>query len=141
MFQQKIKAVTEEKNKGSLEVLTFLGVGTEFKGKVIFQGTLRIDGKVEGEIDGNNTLLVGESGIVNGTIKAANILISGKVRGDLRAFEKITLKKGCEVKGTIFSKAIIIEEGAIFNGTCKMEEGVEREPIEEKEEEKAIIRI
>lgn len=120
MFQHKPNKVNEEK-KPNLEVLTFLGIGTEFKGKVVFQGTLRVDGKVEGEIDGDDTLLVGESGIINGIIKASNIQISGKVKGDIRAHEKLILKKGCEVKGTIFCKAIVVEEGAIFNGTCKMD--------------------
>lgn len=142
MFQQRANKNINEEKKTNLEVLTFLGIGTEFKGKVVFQGTLRIDGKVEGEIDGDDTLLVGESGVVNGSIKAGNIQISGKVKGDIRASEKLTLKKGCEVRGTIFSKAIIVEEGAIFNGTCKMdfvEQKEEHAPVEE--EEKAIIRI
>lgn len=144
MFQQKVNKNINEEKKTNLEVLTFLGIGTEFKGKVVFQGTLRIDGKVEGEVDGDDTLLIGESGVVNGIIRASNIQISGKVKGDIRASEKLTLKKGCEVRGTILSKAIIVEEGAIFNGTCRMESDISTEknidqPIEEQE--KNVIKI
>ncbi len=143
MFQQRAKQDIEEKNKSNLEVLTFLGIGTEFKGKVIFQGTLRIDGKVEGEIDGNDKLFIGESGLVNGIIRASNITISGKVKGDIRASEKLTLKSGCEVRGTIFSKAIIVEEGAIFNGTCRMDEEAHKIDMasHQEEEDKSVIRI
>ncbi|MCX7991950.1 MAG: polymer-forming cytoskeletal protein [Proteobacteria bacterium] len=143
MFQQRSSKNINEEKKTNLEVLTFLGIGTEFKGKVLFQGTLRIDGKVEGEIDGDDTLLVGESGVVNGTVKAGNIQISGKVKGDIRAGERLTLKKGCDVRGTIFSRTIVIEEGAVFNGTCRMDGVVEirEEQHQTEEQEKGVIRL
>lgn len=141
MFQQKINKSNEEK-KANIEVLTFLGIGTEFKGKVVFQGTLRVDGKVEGEIDGDDTLLVGESGVVNGIIRASSIQISGKVKGDIKAGEKLVLKKGCDVRGTIYSKSIIVEEGAIFNGTCKMDSiDFKEERKATEEEELNVIRV
>ncbi len=141
MFQQKINRSNEEK-KANIEVLTFLGIGTEFKGKVVFQGTLRVDGNVEGEIDGDDSLLVGESGVVNGSIRASSIQISGKVKGDIRAGEKLVLKKGCDVRGTIYSKSIIIEEGAIFNGTCRMGSiDFKEERKDTEEEELNVIRV
>jgi cytoskeletal protein CcmA (bactofilin family) len=114
------KPINEEKPKTPVEVLTFLGVGTEFKGKIIFQGTLRIDGLVEGEIEGNDTLILGENGIVRGICKVGKAVISGKFKGELFAEEKVTLKNNADVEGKIVTPSIMIEEGALFNGTCKM---------------------
>jgi len=114
------KPINEEKPKTPVEVLTFLGVGTEFKGKIIFQGTLRIDGLVEGEIEGNDTLILGENGIVRGICKVGKAVISGKFKGEIFAEEKVTLKNNADVEGKIVTPSIMIEEGALFNGTCKM---------------------
>lgn len=120
MFQQKRQVVEEEKIKANIEVLTFLGVGTEFKGKIVFQGTLRVDGTVDGEIDGTDTIIVGETGTIVGLCKVGKIVVSGKIRGDIYASEQIVLKRGAEVHGKIVTPSLIIEEGASFNGSCKM---------------------
>lgn len=125
MFNQKKQdkvVINNEKTKQSVEVLTFLGMGTEFKGKIIFQGTLRIDGIVEGEIEGNDTLMLGENGIIKGVCKVAKAVISGKFRGELFAEEKIILKSSADVEGKIVTPSLVIEDGAHFNGTCKMTE-------------------
>jgi len=114
------KPLNEEKPKAPVEVLTFLGVGTEFRGKIIFQGTLRIDGLVEGEIEGNDMLILGENGMVKGVCKVGKAVISGKFKGDLFADEKVILKNNADVEGKIVTPSIMIEEGALFNGTCKM---------------------
>ncbi|MCX7769759.1 MAG: polymer-forming cytoskeletal protein [Proteobacteria bacterium] len=146
MFNQKKQeklAINNEKTKPSVEVLTFLGMGTEFKGKIIFQGTLRIDGLVEGEIEGNDTLTLGENGIVKGVCKVGKAVISGKFRGDLFVDEKIILKSNADVEGKIVTPSLIIEEGAHFNGTCRMVEPKSREVNKELENEESqeIVRV
>jgi cytoskeletal protein CcmA (bactofilin family) len=146
MFNQKKQEkviINNEKSKPNVEVLTFLGMGTEYKGKIIFQGTLRIDGLVEGEIEGNDTLMLGEHGIVKGVCKVAKAVISGKFRGDLVANEKIILKSNADVEGKIVTPSLIIEEGAYFNGTCKMMEikNSNMEKINESEELEEVVKV
>lgn len=136
MFQAKKQQVIEDaKIQGNVEVLTFLGVGTEFKGKVVFQGTLRVDGMVEGEIDGSDTLILGETGSITGVCKVGKAIFSGKIRGEVYASEKVILKKNSDFNGKIVTPSLIVEEGANFNGSCKMgrEFPKEREYIEEHE--------
>ena len=145
MFNQKKQdkvSINNEKPKQSVEVLTFLGMGTEFKGKIIFQGTLRIDGVVEGEVEGNDTLMLGENGIVKGVCRVAKAVISGKFRGELLANEKIILKNNADVEGKIFTPSLIIEEGAYFNGTCKMSE-ITKKVIEQNntEELEEVVKV
>ena len=143
MFNQKKQDrvnINKKKPKQSGEVLTFLGMGTEFKGKIIFQGTLRIDGIVEGEIDGNDTLMLGENGIVKGVCKVAKAVISGKFRGELFANEKIILKNNADVEGKIVTPSLIIEEGAYFNGTCKMAEMV-KNVTEQSEDMDEVVKV
>jgi cytoskeletal protein CcmA (bactofilin family) len=133
MFQNKKPTlVEEEKNKGNIEVLTFLGMGTEFKGKVIFQGTLRIDGILEGEIEGSDTLILGESGSINGTCRVSKVIISGKLKGEIYAGEKVIIKKNADVNGKISAPSMLIEEGARFNGTCKMGRDFQSQELEEE---------
>lgn len=135
------KLINDEKQKQSVEVLTFLGIGTEFKGKIIFQGTLRIDGYVEGEIEGNDSLIIGEHGIVKGICKVGKAIISGKFKGDLFAQEKIFMKANADVEGKIETPSLIIEEGAHFNGNCKMTANVSDKNTISDESEREIIQV
>lgn len=110
----------EEKNKNSVEVLTFLGAGTEFRGNVLFKGTLRVDGLIDGEIEGTDTLILGEQGCINGICRVAKAILSGRFTGEIHAAEKVTLKNNADIEGKILTPILHIEEGALFNGTCKM---------------------
>lgn len=142
MFQpKKQNTVEEEKIKSNVEVLTFLGVGTEFKGKVVFQGTIRIDGVVEGEIDGTDTLVLGETGSITGLCKISKMIISGKVRGEIYASEKVILKKNADVNGKIVTPSLIIEEGANFNGNCKMGREFPRESEYKEENDLSVVKL
>lgn len=137
------KIEIEEKQKTPLEVLTFLGVGTEFKGKIIFQGTLRIDGFMEGEIEGSDTLVLGENGNIKGICRVGKAIISGKFKGDLFGEEKIILKNNADVEGKLVTPCIVIEEGATFNGSCKMGNAALTEPYtkEEQSSTEHIIKV
>lgn len=143
MFQAKKQnmVVEEERLKTNVEVLTFLGIGTEFKGKVVFQGTLRVDGIVEGEIDGSDTLVLGETGAITGVCKIAKMIISGKVRGEIYSSEKVILKKNADVNGKIVTPSLIIEEGANFNGNCKMGREFPKEKEYREEEEVHVVKL
>ena len=102
------------------EVIAFLGKGTEFKGLITYNGTIRIDGHVEGEIVTEGTLVVGEGAVIHAEISAGTIINGGKITGNVTAMEKIQLLPTAVVDGSIKTPVLIIEEGVRFNGNCQM---------------------
>lgn len=99
---------------------TFLGRGVEFKGVVTFDGTVRVDGRLEGEIHTTGMLIVGEFAIIKGIISAGSLVTSGKIHGTVTATEKIQILKQGVLIGDIRTPAISIEDGAHFHGMCDM---------------------
>jgi cytoskeletal protein CcmA (bactofilin family) len=97
-----------------------LDQGSEFEGKLTFEGTVRIDGVYKGEIISDATLIVGETGKVQADIKVRALVISGEVNGNIEAIEKVELCAPAVVRGNIKSPNLMIEEGVIFEGTCNM---------------------
>jgi cytoskeletal protein CcmA (bactofilin family) len=102
------------------ENFTFLGKGVDFKGVIDFDGTVRIDGRLEGEIHTTGTLIVGEHAVVKGIISAGMVVTSGKINGTVTAVEKIRILKPGVLIGNIRSPAISIEEGSHFHGMSDM---------------------
>jgi cytoskeletal protein CcmA (bactofilin family) len=98
------------KGQGADGLNGFMDVGTEFVGELRFRDTFRVDGRVQGKIVSDNTLIVGESGQ------------SGRVHGR----QKIELLAGAKVQGTLVSPKLVIEEGAFFEGTCDMNAAAKR---------------
>ena len=98
----------------------FIDQGSEFEGKLSFRDTVRIDGRFRGEISSENTLIVGETGEIEATIRSNTVAISGTVAGDVHAAQKVVLHKTARVEGTIETPSIVIEEGAVLNGQVKM---------------------
>jgi cytoskeletal protein CcmA (bactofilin family) len=98
----------------------FIDQGSEFEGKLSFRDTVRIDGRFRGEITSENTLIVGESGEIEATIRSNTIAISGSVTGDVVAKVKVTLHKTAVVDGNVEAPSIAIEEGATLNGQVTM---------------------
>lgn len=105
---------------GDQENFTFLGKGVDFKGVVHFDGTVRIDGRLEGEIHTTGTLIVGEHAVIKGLISAGTLMTSGKINGTVTASEKIQILKPGILIGDIRTPAISIEDGAHFHGMCDM---------------------
>jgi cytoskeletal protein CcmA (bactofilin family) len=103
------------------EIIAFLGKGTEFKGVITYEGTIRIDGKVEGEIITKGTLVVGETAVINAEISAGTVVSGGKITGNIRAQEKVQLLSTAVQTGTIVTPVLVIEEGVTFNGKCEMD--------------------
>jgi cytoskeletal protein CcmA (bactofilin family) len=102
------------------ENFTLLGKGADFKGIVSFNGTIRIDGRVEGEIHTSGTLIVGEHAVIEGTVSAGILMNSGKINGTITAIEKIHILKPGVLVGDIRTPVIAIEEGSHFHGMCDM---------------------
>jgi len=94
--------------------------GCEFKGRLSFEGVLRLGGNFEGEIFTNDILIIEDSGFVSGNILADVVIVSGKVVGDINAKNKIEIYKPAMIKGNLSAPSISMEEGVVFDGTTKM---------------------
>jgi cytoskeletal protein CcmA (bactofilin family) len=98
----------------------FLDRGSSFKGELEFEDTMRIDGKFNGRIRSKNELIVGESAHIEGEIHVGRIAISGTVVGKIQADQRVEIHRNGKVYSDIDTPALIIEEGAIFQGNCVM---------------------
>jgi cytoskeletal protein CcmA (bactofilin family) len=98
---------------------TYLDLGTKISGKLHFEGTARIDGNIDGEIDGKE-VTIGEGAVATAQIRADSIIVSGKVKGDITATEKIELRPTAKIIGNITAPKVIVHDGAIFEGHCSM---------------------
>ena len=103
------------------DVHTLLGKGSEFEGKLSFEGQVRIDGKYSGHIATKDTLVIGEGAKVNAEIQAGTVIVNGTVEGNIKATVMVELHPPARVKGSIEAPALSIDKGVIFEGTCKME--------------------
>lgn len=102
------------------EISAFVGRGVDFKGTITYQGTVRIDGTVEGEIQTDGILLVGEEAIIKAKVTAGTIVCKGKITGDIIAKEKIKLRTPAVITGGVKTPMLSMEEGVMFNGTLEM---------------------
>lgn len=108
------------KSKGSGELNGFLDRGATFKGELEFEDTMRIDGRFNGKIMSKNELIVGESAHIEGDIHVGRIAISGTVVGRIVAEQRVEIHRNGKVFSDIDTPALVIEEGAIFQGNCTM---------------------
>ena len=104
----------------SHDVSAFVGEGVEFKGVINYQGTVRIDGQLEGEIHTDGVLIVGQSAVIHAKVEAGTIVCQGKIVGDIVAREKIQLMAPGVLDGSVKAPSLSMEEGVLFNGTCEM---------------------
>jgi cytoskeletal protein CcmA (bactofilin family) len=104
------------------ELNGFLDRGAIFKGELEFEDTMRIDGKFNGRITSKNELVVGESAQIEGEIHVGRIAISGTVIGKIVADQRVEIHRNGKVYSDIDTPALIIEEGAVFQGNCVMGE-------------------
>lgn len=102
------------------EITAFLGKGTEFKGVLSFEGTVRVDGRVEGEVLSKDTLIAGDEAHLQGEISVGTIISSGKIVGNVYASQKAHILAPGVIEGSIKTPKLIIEEGVIFDGKCEM---------------------
>jgi len=102
------------------EFYTFLGKGVDFKGKAQFEGTVRVDGNFEGEITIDDTLIIGETAVIKGTITGGTIVSSGRIEGVITANKKIQLLKPAVLIGDVHTPTFSMEEGVYFQGECDM---------------------
>lgn len=103
-----------------VKISTLIGKGSELTGDFSVQGSARIDGKVVGNVTVTGTLIVGATGSISGDVSANAVVVGGEVLGDIAAPEKTELTATARVLGDISTKIIVIDENAVFQGKCDM---------------------
>jgi cytoskeletal protein CcmA (bactofilin family) len=103
--------------EASVPAGALLGYGTKISGKLHFEGSVRVDGDLDGEIE-SKEITIGESAVVTAQIRADSIVVCGKVEGDITASRRIEIRSTAKVSGDVTAPTLIIREGAIFEGRC-----------------------
>lgn len=103
-----------------VKINTILGKGTDFQGDFTAEGSVRIDGNVNGNVKLTGTLIVGAAGIITGDVDTEVAVIGGEVLGNITAGQKVELTSTAKVLGDISTKVIVVDENAIFQGKCDM---------------------
>ena len=102
------------------EIRAFLGEGTSFIGTLQFEGTVRLDGRFEGEVSGSDLLIIGQTAAVRAEIQVGSLTVSGRVEGNIVARKRVELLGTAQVTGSVKTPALVVSEGAVLNGTCEM---------------------
>lgn len=99
----------------------FVGGGTVVTGEANFKAMMRVDGHLSGRVSSSSgTLIVGANGKVDANIEVAVAVIHGTINGDIIATQRLELGRAAKVNGNIQTPSLIIEQGAVFEGSCKM---------------------
>ncbi len=112
----------EESVKMDGKIDTIIGKDSVITGTIDVKGPLRIDGTIKGKVNSTDTVTVGNSGDIDAEVNCKNAIVSGKVAGNIIASEKVELQAKAEISGDIRTKSLVIEQGAIFCGSCNMKE-------------------
>lgn len=113
-----LKNLSPEDRKS--EETTIISLGVKIEGKVKSNGNIRVEGQIEGDIESRGSIVIGGNGEVNGQVNADSISIAGNVTGTVNAKSKVTLEEKGNLQGDIFTKSLVVKEGARFDGKCKM---------------------
>ena len=116
MFKKKYAG--QEASSNALNA--FLGTGTEYRGRLEFTGTVRIDGEFEGEIVADGSLVLGREAVITGRVTVGTLVSNGQIQGDVVVTSKAILQKSSALSGSLRTGALVVEEGAIIEGSVEM---------------------
>lgn len=102
------------------DIKAFLGPGSRFEGKLSFDELVRLDGSFTGEINSSDTLIVGETAIMQGEIHVGALVLSGRFTGKIVATDRVELRAPAQVEGSIETPSLKVDEGVVFNGDIVM---------------------
>lgn len=111
------------------EMTALVGSGTEFRGIIHYDGTVRIDGKVEGEIHTDGILLIGKDAVIKASVSAGSIVSCGKIFGNVTATESVKLIAPAVLRGSVATPLLSMEEGVCFRGSLDVTPGGEEDPV------------
>lgn len=114
--------------KKEVQISTIIGMGAQCDGDFSADGVIRIDGTVNGDVTVTDMVIVGASGCINGSINARKVVIGGEVYGNLNVPEKVELTSTARVIGDITTSGLVIDEKAVFQGRCDMNQDASKKP-------------
>lgn len=124
MFNKKEKEpMRKETPIEKSEIKAFLGPGSQFEGKLVFNEIVRLDGAFRGEVTSHDTLIVGESADIQADVQVGTLILSGKFKGNVKAKSRVELRAPANVDGAIETPALSVEDGVVLNGTISMTTG------------------
>ena len=115
-----------KKQRSFQNIESIISPGVEIKGNITAQGSIRIDGYVEGNLNIKGDLILGENGKIKGEVKAENIIVAGKVEGTASAGTRLEIAASGAITGDINATTLIIDEGGLLDGNSRMTRAKER---------------
>jgi len=105
--------------RSSAKLETVIGADSTITGELVIQGTVRVDGSVEGDIRAD-WVIVGETGRIRGNVQARMMVVGGRIDGNIDASEIVELKSKAQIFGEICTAKLTVSEGALFDGQSSM---------------------
>lgn len=102
------------------EIKAFLGPGSQFEGKLLFNEIVRLDGTFRGEITSKDTLIVGQTADLQAEVNVGTLIISGRFKGNIKAAQRVELRAPAQLEGNIETPVLVVEEGVVLNSTLVM---------------------
>ena len=132
-----MKKYQEEFGKSG-ELNTIVGKGTRIEGSMFVQNSLRVDGRIVGNVSTTESIVVGKDGEIKGELTVGNAVIGGKIEGKIEAKGKVVLESKSSFQGEMKTAKLVIDEGAFFDGNCIMDDQKKRTtPVQQFEPEKS----
>ena len=120
--------MANEKQQSGL-MFNALTAGSKIVGNITADSDFRIDGLIEGELNCTGKVVIGEGGRVKGTVNCANAEILGLMDGKITCSQQLSLRASGKILGDVHTKTLIVEPGAVFNGTCSMGGEAPKAPV------------
>jgi len=114
------------------DIIAFVGEEVTFKGTIRYQGTVRVDGRLEGEIYTDGNLIIGQKAVITAKIEAGTVTCQGRITGEILAKNRVKLLSPAVFDGSITSPLLSMDEGVMFNGSCNMSKKGERKGLGSK---------
>ncbi len=105
---------------GDRKVDTYIGKGAKVEGTLSVSGTVRVDGFVDGVVEAEKDVIIGEGGLITASVSAVNVTVAGELRGNVEASGRLEIARTGKVFGDVSITSFVIEEGATFLGRCEM---------------------
>ena len=113
-------AAANAESPATRDMQAHLGQGSRVEGKLSFEGSVHIDGHIEGEINAQETVVIGETAELNAQIHANAVVVHGRVNGDITARKRVELRAPAKVVGNLTTPSLVVHEGVVFEGHCNM---------------------
>ena len=104
------------------EVDTIIGPEASLRGSYNSKKSIRVDGEIYGNVSSEDGVIVGEKGMVRGNLIGRTVLIGGRVKGNVTATQRLEIQASAQVEGDLTTPVLLVEDGAMFEGNCQMEE-------------------